>query len=1644
MMSVTSLIGRSLGRRYVIGLLAVVAGVSHATNPIWVNPLTTGAPIGTYYLGDAFPQYISFEIGQASWNYAQVGVGTNSSGANYSWGVANWYQDNGGNKDVRRDMTGVRFINTGSWYVICQAKESSGDTYTSKSGAGWSNPTVYPPADLNGAYYTVNSLNNPSVTTATTNPAAASGEIKLAWSKDGQSHNVMIVRKASSSSWTEPTRGSSYSAGNSIGSGTVVYNGSDTAYTNTGLASDTSYDYKFYSENYSYYSAGVTANNIITLASEPTSPATGISFSGVSSSATTVSWSRGNGANVIVVCQAGSAPADPSDTVGYTADSTFGSGTAIGSGYVVYSGSGTSVSVSGLSAGTTYHYAVYEYNGANSTNYLTSSKLSGSKLTLSTEPTSSPTVSAFTAISGTGMTVNWSGGNGSSVIVLMKQGGAVDSNPVDGTSYTANSAFGSGSQIGVGNRVVYLGSASSVPVTGLTAGQSYTVAAYALNGSGGSENYLTSSSGTGGTNTPLTAPSSPASAITLTGVSPSGMTVGCTPGDGAYRLVVMRAGGAVNWTPTDNVDYSSGVNANFASATDQGATGSKIVSYGAATNVTVSGLSAATTYYVTVYEYNTNATLAAYYTAGAPTANQTTWSTEPTTAASTLSLTTVSKTGFTVGWANGNGASRMVLVKQGGAVNSFPADATGYTADATLGAGSQLGAGNYVVYSGSGSSVLVTGLTANTSYGVAVVEFNGSAGTANYKTNAFLAGTQTTLDNEAVILRSPATIDVTSVVGTAPSAQSFVVTNSGGSLLSYDLSTNAAWLSVNPVSGANLAANAGQSHTVSFNVSGLGAGTYNGTVTLTSTGAGQNAATNSPQTIAVSLTLTNITGVGSQSATASGKELVRLSWAGSGTMMVVHRAGAASSAPTQGTAYNQGDACGGGTVVYKGVGTSLEHVVAAGSVNNYAFYALNGNYYSVGVTASATTGSYGSSPTEVVEPFAYVTGASLDGKSGGNGFGGAWSESNAGAFTISGGSFGDMTGYPGNAANKVVVTPPGNGSRTATRALASTVSSGKLYVSFMLNFQYAGATKYTGLQFVDGSTEKAFFGEISSQDQQLGVSDGSTDTGSGFGLNASSGNDYLVVGMYDFDTQTLKVKGFYKTTAVPALEPSWDATKSASIGQITGIRLVSGAASGTPGDTYFDEIRVATNWAGLLNMAASVPAPTAASATASGAELVRLSWTPNGVLDVMVVASTGGGLTDPTPGQSYAVGAACGGGTVIYKGSATSCEHVVTPGSVNTYRFFSNNGSDLYSTGLTAVATAGTYGALERVEPFGYTNGAVLNGLNGGQGWSTAWSEGNSGSYVVNEGSFGAVSGYAANAGNKILVTPPADANRLAYRSFPAVNSGKLYVSFLMNYQFAGATKFAGVSFMNGGTEKAFFGEIGSADQILGLSDGSSDTASAFALNAGAGNDYVVVGLYDFGSGTLKVKGYWKGDTLPSSEPAVWDATFAVSIAQITGIRLGAGATSGTPGNTYFDEVRVATNWADVVNTLAPSTQAHDILFSGVTSREMVLSWSRGSGDGCLVVASQGAPLSTLPSDEVNYSANAAYGSGTALGNGFVVYKGTGTSVTMTGLEIGTDYYIRVFEFNGGQDAVRHMTSTGTGNPASQKTKIRGAVFTYR
>ena len=98
-----------------------------------------------------------------------------------------------------------------------------------------------------------------------------------------------------------------------------------------------------------------------------------------------------------------------------------------------------------------------------------------------TPPSAQASVFTSSAITGTSMTAGWTHGTGTSVLVIARQGSPVNTDPVNGITYAANASFGSGTQIGTGNFVVYNGTGTSVNVTSLVSETTYYYAVYEYN-----------------------------------------------------------------------------------------------------------------------------------------------------------------------------------------------------------------------------------------------------------------------------------------------------------------------------------------------------------------------------------------------------------------------------------------------------------------------------------------------------------------------------------------------------------------------------------------------------------------------------------------------------------------------------------------------------------------------------------------------------------------------------------------------------------------------------------------------------------------------------------------------------------------------------------------------------------------------------------------------------------------------------------------------------------------------------------------------------------------------------------------------------------------------------------------------------------
>ncbi|WMN11888.1 BspA family leucine-rich repeat surface protein [Marivirga salinae] len=132
-------------------------------------------------------------------------------------------------------------------------------------------------------------------------------------------------------------------------------------------------------------------------------------------------------------------------------------------------------------------------------------------------------------------------------------------------------------------------------------------------------------------------------------------------------------------------------------------------------------------------------------------------------------------------------------------------------------------------------------------------------------------------------------------------------------------------------------------------------------------------------------------------------------------------------------------------------------------------------------------------------------------------------------------------------------------------------------------------------------------------------------------------------------------------------------------------------------------------------------------------------------------------------------------------------------------------------------------------------------------------------------------------------------------------------------------------------------------------------------------------------------------------------------------------------------------NWTITGDNEACDTpsEATDIIFSNTGLNQTEVSWTNGDGSNRIVIAKAGSMVDATPVDLNTYAANASFGTaGTEIGiANFVVYKGNGNNVIVTNLNQGETYHFQVFEYNGPSGLEAYNTDpAASGNPASVTT----------
>ncbi|NOU48613.1 MAG: hypothetical protein HOO86_16350, partial [Bacteroidales bacterium] len=243
----------------------------------------------------------------------------------------------------------------------------------------------------------------------------------------------------------------------------------------TGLSASTTYHFRVIGVN----GGGTTNGSDQTFTTSPLAPT--VTTQAASSIAATTATGNGNITSLGVpnptaygVCwNTGGTPTTSDSKTDNGAASAIGAFTA---------------SMTGLTASTTYHVRAFATNTAN-TSYGTDVSFT----TLSGVPTTQASEIVFSSVTQTSMTLDWTNGNGSKRAVFMKQANTGTALPIDNTTYTANTIFSDGTQIGTsGWYCVYNNTGSNVAITGLISGSDYIAQVFEYNGAEGSESYFTS------------------------------------------------------------------------------------------------------------------------------------------------------------------------------------------------------------------------------------------------------------------------------------------------------------------------------------------------------------------------------------------------------------------------------------------------------------------------------------------------------------------------------------------------------------------------------------------------------------------------------------------------------------------------------------------------------------------------------------------------------------------------------------------------------------------------------------------------------------------------------------------------------------------------------------------------------------------------------------------------------------------------------------------------------------------------------------------------------------------------------------------------------------------------------------------------
>ncbi|MBK7149598.1 MAG: DUF2341 domain-containing protein [Bacteroidetes bacterium] len=432
-----------------------------------------------------------------------------------------------------------------------------------------------------------------------------------------------VVKMNTSNSFTAPADGTNPTANTAYSSGEqVVFNGTGSgSVTITGLNANTTYHFRVYeycTPNRTYTTATATQNPNSQITAPPcTAPATqasNLGFSSIGLNSMAINWTNGDGAGRVVKMNTSNSFTAPADGTNPSANTAYsGSGEQ-----VVFNGTGSGpVTITGLNPSTTYHFRVYEYCSPNRT-YATATAAQNpnSQATSQGQVYNIPLSGLFNMPNQCNSTsyynnsgiigVNWTdalpgGATVTGVNIQFRIG--VNCSSTGSRSWSLNSV-NQGSFTSTSN--CSCTPSASNPVLSVNASQSNYIV-------GGANQFQINAANNEGleavaagptfvivtvsytTGPPCAAPATQASNLSFTSIGLNSMAINWTNGDGAGRVVKMNTANSFT-APADGT--------NPAANTAYSGSGEQVVFNGTGSGpVTITGLTANTTYHFSVYEY---------------------------------------------------------------------------------------------------------------------------------------------------------------------------------------------------------------------------------------------------------------------------------------------------------------------------------------------------------------------------------------------------------------------------------------------------------------------------------------------------------------------------------------------------------------------------------------------------------------------------------------------------------------------------------------------------------------------------------------------------------------------------------------------------------------------------------------------------------------------------------------------------------------------------------------------------------------------------------------------------------------------------------------------------------------------------------